>query len=95
MDNENLKKEILERIKAIFFKLYKTDIDITSNSSMKADIFTNKYFLQPRDLVYMFFEVQKEFNIRIPQSSIINGCFRTIYGIMETVYSQLEIAKKL
>lgn len=90
MDNENLKKEILERLNAIIYKLFNIDIDISSNNIKSVDIFTDKYFLQPRDLVYLFFETQKEFNIRIPQSSIINGCFRTINGIMEIVYSQIK-----
>lgn len=47
---------------------------------------TGEYFLlQPRDMVYLFFLLEREFRIRIEIEEIIHYEFATIAGIVEVI----------
>ena len=46
--------------------------------------------LQARDLLYIFFEVEKEFGIKIPEEAIVDGEFDSFNGIVKIIINQLE-----
>jgi acyl carrier protein len=45
--------------------------------------------LNGRDLVYLFFDVEKNFDITIPQEDLINGSFNTLNHIIDIICKQL------
>jgi peptide maturation system acyl carrier-related protein len=46
--------------------------------------------LNAQDMVYLYFDVEKEFNIKIDEKSIIDGRFNTINGITNTIIEKME-----
>jgi hypothetical protein len=48
------------------------------------------YYLEPRSLVYLFMEVQQDYNIDIPEEQLINQQFATINGISSIILSCLD-----
>lgn len=87
METNLSEKYMLERL----VKILKNRLDI--NEEMFSGDFKKHKLLGPRfrldsfQLVYLFFEVEKEFNIRISQDDICSGKFSTIENIIEIIKS--------
>lgn len=45
--------------------------------------------LEPRDLIYLFFELQKEFGIRFKEEDILERKFHMLNNIKQAVYEKL------
>ena len=84
--------DVVIRIKNIIKNRFGIDID-----SFKEDI-SDKEFLGkdigmgPRDLVYLFSDIENEFEIKIPQEPIVEGRFNTFNHVVDLVMNVL--AKK-
>lgn len=50
----------------------------------------NPYYLEPRDLVYLFMEVQEYYHINIPEEQLRNQQFATINGIATVIIRSLD-----
>lgn len=84
--NTNLKKDIiLDKIGNIFNTRFNIEPKLASQDYSTENLLGSKYCLNSRDLVYLFFEVEKEFQIHISQDDICNGSFNTIQGIVDTI----------
>ncbi|AET58612.1 peptide maturation system acyl carrier-related protein [Paenibacillus sp. FSL R10-2782] len=69
----------LENIFLKLFEIRLNEVDIG------APLLGSGMRLLPRDLVYLFFEVEKSFAIQISQERISEGCFLTYDRLLETV----------
>ena len=49
----------------------------------------NVFKLKSRDLLYLYFDIENDFNFKIPQENIINGDFCTINRILDILYEKL------
>ncbi|MCX7923053.1 MAG: peptide maturation system acyl carrier-related protein [Clostridia bacterium] len=47
--------------------------------------------LKARDLLYLYFEVEKEFNIKIPEEAIAEGKFNTLNNIAQIIHKQKQL----
>ena len=67
-------------------------MDIDENKFIQKDQpLTGSFFgMQPRDMVYLFFLIEKEFNLRIEISEIVKYEFCTIRSIEELLKAKLE-----
>ncbi|NRT74801.1 hypothetical protein [Clostridium beijerinckii] len=52
---------------------------------------TGKMLFSPVDMVYVFFEIQKHFNIKLQAKDLENYKFNSINGIKETISNTLNI----
>ncbi|TYQ14965.1 UNVERIFIED_CONTAM: peptide maturation system acyl carrier-related protein [Acetivibrio alkalicellulosi] len=48
---------------------------------------------QPRDLVYLFFEIEQVFSITIPSDYIINGEFNNLQNIISIISREVHLQK--
>lgn len=83
-------KDIDKKIKAIFLKRFEMDLDKIQEDFRDTKFLGRKFGMAPRDLLYLFFDVEKEFNIVIPQESIANGEFSTYNGVCEIIRREFE-----
>ncbi|MGW8959758.1 peptide maturation system acyl carrier-related protein [Paenibacillus sp. NPDC055715] len=71
----------------IFWKLFKIRLN---EVDIGASLLGSGMRLLPRDLVYLFFEVERSFAIQISQEQISAGCFLTYDRLLETVRKCIE-----
>lgn len=48
------------------------------------------YNLHPRSLVYLFMEIQQDYNIKIPEELLRNQQFATVKGISDIIFRCLD-----
>lgn len=78
---EKIKKDICSKIVRI------TNKEITEND---VNVLGKPYYLEPRSLVYLFMEVQQDYNIDIPEEQLKNQQFATIDGISSIIVKCLN-----
>lgn len=49
-----------------------------------------KIGLRANDLLYLYFDIEEEFGIRIPEEYIIGGKFSTLNNILEMIQNELD-----
>lgn len=54
------------------------------------DLLGREIGLAARDLLYIYFDIIKEFNITIPEEDILQGKFSTINGLIDIVVKQMS-----
>lgn len=96
--------EIDSKLKAIFLKRFGLDFGAmgstapdwfrTDMAPIKEEFGDKKllgreFGMPPRDLLYLFFDIEKEFGISIPQESIASGEFSTYNGICRMIEKEL------
>ncbi|WP_034861073.1 phosphopantetheine-binding protein [Ruminiclostridium cellobioparum] len=54
------------------------------------DMLSGQFGIEPRDLVYLFFDIEREFNITIPEKDIVSGEFKTLNRMINLIDRQLK-----
>lgn len=87
----NAKKniEVFNKLLGIFKDRFDMDLSSMEEAALDEELLGRKLKLKPRDLLYIFFDIEKEFSIAIPEKEIDQGCFNTFNNIAETISSQL------
>lgn len=57
---------------------------------VNCDLFGKPYYLKPRDMVYLFIEIQKNYNIKIPEEIIISKKFSTVDEISKIIINNVK-----
>lgn len=80
--------EVYNKLMGIF--KYRFDMDFGSMEEAGPDekLLGKKLKLKPRDLLYLFFDIEKEFGIVIPEQEIHKGNFDTFNNIVRIISSQ-------
>ena len=86
---KNTDKNILTGIQKILKDRFRIIFEIDDNDDLSKDLLGNTWGLQARDLVYLLFDVEKAFGIKIPEQEIADGNFNTIHNIRSLISSQL------
>ncbi len=81
----NIEKE-LENIFVKRFKLDFTEMDIEAKNDY---LLGSNIKLTPRDLLYVFVDIEEEFKITIPESYIIEGKFSTFNNILQIIKDEI------
>ncbi len=81
MDIEKIKQDIRSKI-----------LKITSEDIMENDVnvLGKPYYLEPRSLVYLFLDVQQDYDINISAEQLRNQQFATINGIASIIANCLD-----
>ena len=85
---ETDKNETKKRLNEIFENLIELKLD---EKDYDNDLLNNKIGVSPRELVYLYFAIKKEFSISIPEQQILLGKFSTFNGICEIIDTQLQL----
>ncbi|MCX7745303.1 MAG: peptide maturation system acyl carrier-related protein [Clostridia bacterium] len=83
--------DTVEKLKSIFFNRFEMNLSKCSQEDFDRALLGSFFNLAPRDLIYLFFDIEKEFNINIPQDEIVEGRFNTINNIADMIDKQLSI----
>lgn len=52
---------------------------------VNCDLFGKPYYLKPRDMVYLFIEIQKKYGIKIPKEIMSSKKFSTVNEISNNI----------
>ena len=80
---------MVEKVKQdIRFKILK----ITSKDIMENDVnmLGKPYYIKPRNLVYLFLDIQQDYGIKIAEEYLKNQQFATINGIASIIMRKLD-----
>jgi peptide maturation system acyl carrier-related protein len=81
--------DVLERIEHIIEDRLGISIRNISKEYKTENFLGEKIRMEARDLLYLFFEVEKGFKISIPKESILKEEFSTLDGIAQVVRKHL------
>ncbi|GFZ33315.1 hypothetical protein CSC2_38410 [Clostridium zeae] len=84
------KQQVLDKLSEVIERRFNFSVKEISPSWENELILGSKFGFTPRELIYLFFEVQKEFNLRIPQEHILDGSFKTLAGIADSILQVYE-----
>lgn len=84
------KEEIMYNLEDIFFNVMHMDKNHLTGQYMDKDLFGYAINFAPRDLLFLFFEIEKRFNIIIPNDDILNNEFNTINNIANIIYREKQ-----
>jgi len=80
--------EEMQKLKRIFKEIVDLDFDNMNESYLNKHLLSQCFDLKPRDLVYLFYAIEKEFGITIPQEAIAKGKFSSFNNIYSIITSQ-------
>lgn len=81
-------QEISEKLKEIFKN--RLNIDIMNEHLFNKELLGSEIRLQPRELIYIFFDIETIFNIKIKEEYIILNKFRTFNDICKIICNELR-----
>jgi len=84
------KEDVADRLKKLFGLRYGAEAEKVLEGKEDIELMGMELGLGPRDLLYIFFDVEKEFSITVPEEDIADGRFKTLNGIAAVVCRQLE-----
>lgn len=87
------RQEIKERLKTVFEKRLQIKLEDFGSDIFDCHFFSYKLGIAPRHLIYLFFDIEKEFQMEIPQEDINVGKFSTFNNIVDIIYQQLQISE--
>lgn len=87
---DNYNGNIDKKLKGIIQNLLKLDFESTYADFLDEHLLSNRFKLAPRDLVYLHRDVEKAFDITIPQIDIAEGRFSSFNSICALILSQLD-----
>lgn len=82
---KNDKKNVITIISKIMVEKLKVDPSLITDENCYKPLTGNAFSLNRLDMTYLFFEVEKDFDIRIDTTKILNYEFNTINGIADLV----------
>lgn len=86
-----ISKSIDERLNDIFSKRFNIPHDFWNTENREQHFLGEKIGLIHTELVYLFFDVEKEFNIRLSERAIINEGFYSYNNVLKIIKSQLRL----
>lgn len=79
-----------EKVNRIFLNRFHINIDQKDATFLDKQLLGYDWGFNARDLLYLYFDLEKECNIKIPQEFIIQGKFKTINNIIELLCEVYE-----
>jgi acyl carrier protein len=89
MDNLAKLAEIRNRLNGIIKAKFNLDLDGTDQSLSDRHLLGKEINLAPRDLLYLFLDIEKEFAITIPEPEVVSGKFTSFNSIIAIIHQRL------
>ncbi|QNU67844.1 peptide maturation system acyl carrier-related protein [Ruminiclostridium herbifermentans] len=83
-------EHIEKKLDDIFKRRFGIEMGQNKDKFRDKKLLGQEFGMPPRDLLYLFFDVEKEFSIKIPQDAIVSGQFSTYNGICKIIYDELR-----
>lgn len=83
-----------EKLANIFLNKLGINIHSFNGKIFDEELLGMEFRMTPRDLVYLFFEIEREFNITIPQEDIVAKKFNTFNNIVNIIENQISKKEK-
>lgn len=84
------KQDTSSRVEKILIEKLNINTNLI-NSNYYNQLLTGRVFnLRSRDMIYLFFEIEKEFNIKINTLDILHNEFNTIHGVIEIIENMVS-----
>jgi len=77
-------------LKNIFVQRFNIDMEQQEGILLDKHLLGMDIGLEARDLIYLYFDIEKEFDITLPDEDIAEGKFTTFNNIAEIIYNQLQ-----
>ena len=81
--------DISSRLKGIFDSRFGICFNDMGEEVLDAELLGWKLRLKARDMLYVFFDIEREFGIVIPEEDIASGRFNTFNNIADIIGRQL------
>ncbi len=90
MKNILNRQSINEKLSNIFISRFGIDLNEVTNEDYDRHLLGSVFRLAPRDLVYIYLDIEREFGISIPDAAVASGALATINGTIDLICSQLH-----
>ncbi|KUO77164.1 MAG: hypothetical protein APF77_01735 [Clostridia bacterium BRH_c25] len=87
---DNYDGNIEKKVRNIIQNILELDFENIYGDSLDEHLLSNRFRLEPRDLVYLLRDVEERFNIEIPQKDIAEGRFSSFNSICSLIRNQLS-----
>lgn len=82
--------ENMEKLLKIFKERFNMDLSEGWADIQDEHLLGSKLRMEAGDLIYLFFDIEKEFGITIPEEHIISGKFSSLSSIIQMIHCELE-----
>lgn len=89
MESNIFDKHIHEKLKKIFLIRFGIDLDFIAKDNFDKHLLGKEFTLAPRDLVYLYIDIKKEFGISLSDEDVAVGGFSTMNNIIKLIYREL------
>lgn len=90
MNKMAMRENIEKRLKAIFKKNFNINLEEIAPDDFDKNLLGKVFRLSARDLLKLFFDIEKEFCITIPEDEIIAGRFNSFNNIADIIHTQFH-----
>ncbi|KRU24782.1 peptide maturation system acyl carrier-related protein [Clostridium botulinum] len=80
---------VQRKLNDIFNRIFDINLNSINEELFERSLLGDFFCFEPIDLVCLYMEVEKIFNISIPQEYVVENRFNTINGIKEIIIIQL------
>ncbi|MCX7749033.1 MAG: peptide maturation system acyl carrier-related protein [Clostridia bacterium] len=87
-------EDIRLKIKDILSERFHIDMNQHKEEDDDKELLGDAWGFEPRHLLYLFFDVEKNFGIAIPEKDIAEGKFNTINNIAAVIVKQIAQNKE-
>lgn len=91
MTENCLVSEINQKLEKIMEYRFEINMRNFDENSREKELLGDVFRLEARDMIYLFFDIEKEFGITIPEEDIVNGKFATLNSISGIINEQLKM----
>ncbi len=84
-----MSNEIFAGLSNIFNNRFKINLEQKDTADFNKHLLGREWGFEPRDLLYIFFDIEREFKISIPEEAIESGNFGTINNIAGVISAEI------
>ncbi|WP_024834415.1 peptide maturation system acyl carrier-related protein [Ruminiclostridium josui] len=81
---------IEKRLDDIFKRRFGIEMGPNKDKFRDKKLLGQEFGMPAKDLLYLFFDVEKEFSIKIPQEAVVSGEFSTYNGICQIIDNEMK-----
>lgn len=85
METRISRQEVVNILERIFKLRFNIEFDGQCDGMKDKPLLGKEMRLAPRDLLYLYFDVEREFGMTIPEEDIITGRFGSYNSILEII----------
>jgi acyl carrier protein len=90
MKREISREEIVNKLKDVLSKRFRIDLRNAEEHILDEEFLGSTFMMAARDLLYVFYDVEREFGITIPQEDIGNGRFKTFNNVADIIHKEVN-----